>query len=113
MSTTSCNNMCCRSCNDSQEPSFNKTMFGLTRQGCHKTVSVLLLPFLGLPDPQICLQSNISGTLIVHPTTLDELEARLQQIGNEMSQDTIQNLYASMPDRIESCIRARGGTTGY
>ncbi|GFY70538.1 transposable element Tcb2 transposase [Trichonephila inaurata madagascariensis] len=24
---------------------------GLTRQGCHKTVFVLLLPFFGLPDP--------------------------------------------------------------
>ncbi|GFV83272.1 hypothetical protein TNCV_1899981 [Trichonephila clavipes] len=29
-----------------------------------------------------------------------------------MSQDIIQNLYASMPDRIASCIRARGGSTG-
>ncbi|GFU23958.1 transposable element Tcb2 transposase [Trichonephila clavipes] len=27
----------------------------------HKTVSALLLPFLGLPDPQNCLQSSISG----------------------------------------------------
>ncbi|GFT87741.1 uncharacterized protein TNCV_4000931 [Trichonephila clavipes] len=26
----------------------------------HKTVSVLLLPFLGLRDPQICFQSSIS-----------------------------------------------------
>ncbi|GFV37311.1 transposable element Tcb2 transposase [Trichonephila clavipes] len=34
-----------------QRPFFNKTMLGLTRQGCHKTVSALLLPFLGLPDP--------------------------------------------------------------
>ncbi|GFT13333.1 transposable element Tcb2 transposase [Trichonephila clavipes] len=32
---------------------FNKTMLSLTQQGCHKTVSALLLPFLGLPDPQI------------------------------------------------------------
>ncbi|GFY08805.1 uncharacterized protein TNCV_4659981 [Trichonephila clavipes] len=29
----------------------------------HKTVSALLLPFLGLPDPQICLQLNISGII--------------------------------------------------
>ncbi|GFX90832.1 transposable element Tcb2 transposase [Trichonephila clavipes] len=27
----------------------------LTRQGCHNTVSALLLPLLGLADPQICL----------------------------------------------------------
>ncbi|GFW56348.1 uncharacterized protein TNCV_2088571 [Trichonephila clavipes] len=58
----SCNHMCSHSCNGSQEPFFNKTMLGLTRQGCHKTVSALLLFFLGLPDPQVCLQLSISGT---------------------------------------------------
>ncbi|GFW77721.1 uncharacterized protein TNCV_134121 [Trichonephila clavipes] len=40
--------------------------------------------------------------------SLNELEARLQQIWNEMSQDIIQNLYTSMPDRIIWCIRSRG-----
>ncbi|GFW91202.1 uncharacterized protein TNCV_3301781 [Trichonephila clavipes] len=30
---TSCNHMCCHSYNGSQEPFFNKTMLGLTRQG--------------------------------------------------------------------------------
>ncbi|GFY18635.1 transposable element Tcb2 transposase [Trichonephila clavipes] len=35
-----------------------------------------------------------------HPTSLNELEARLQQIWNEMSQDVMQNLYVSTPDRI-------------
>ncbi|GFW69671.1 transposable element Tcb2 transposase [Trichonephila clavipes] len=58
-----CNHMCFLSCNGSQEPFFNKTMLGLTRQGCHKTVSTLLLLFLGLPYPQICLQSSISGII--------------------------------------------------
>ncbi|GFV17626.1 transposable element Tcb1 transposase [Trichonephila clavipes] len=51
------------------------------------------------------------GRRVGHLTSLNELEARLQQIWNEMSQDIIQNLYASMPDRIASCIRARGGST--
>ncbi|GFU17292.1 transposable element Tcb2 transposase [Trichonephila clavipes] len=60
MSMTSCNHMCCHSFNGSKEPFFNKTMLGLTRQGCHKTVSTLLLHFLGLPDSQICIQSSIS-----------------------------------------------------
>ncbi|GFV56402.1 transposable element Tcb1 transposase [Trichonephila clavipes] len=86
---------------------FNKAMLGLTRQGCHKTVSALLLPYLGLPDPQIYLRR------VGHPTSLNELGARLKQIRNEMSQDIIQNLYASMHDRIASCIHARGGSTGY
>ncbi|GFW21583.1 uncharacterized protein TNCV_4280981 [Trichonephila clavipes] len=48
------------------------------------------------------------GQRVGHPTSLNELEARLQQIWNEMSQDIIQDLYASMPDRIASCIHARG-----
>ncbi|GFU18892.1 uncharacterized protein TNCV_1086201 [Trichonephila clavipes] len=61
MSMISCNNMCCN--NGSQEPFFNKTMLRLTRQGCHKTVSALLLPFLGLLDPQIRLQSSVSGII--------------------------------------------------
>ncbi|GFX54435.1 transposable element Tcb1 transposase [Trichonephila clavipes] len=51
--------------------------------------------------------------LFEHPTSLNELEARLQKIWNEMFQVIIQNLYASMSDGIASCIRARGGSTGY
>ncbi|GFV48793.1 hypothetical protein TNCV_3705241 [Trichonephila clavipes] len=43
-----------------------------------------------------------------HPTSLNELEARVQQIWNEMSQDIIQNLYAPMLDCIAPCIRTRG-----
>ncbi|GFW80955.1 transposable element Tcb2 transposase [Trichonephila clavipes] len=42
---------------------FQQDNAGLTHQGCHKTVSTLLLPFLGLLDPQICLQSSISGII--------------------------------------------------
>ncbi|GFV73708.1 transposable element Tcb1 transposase [Trichonephila clavipes] len=53
------------------------------------------------------------GRRVGHPTSLNELEAKLQQILNEMSQDIIQILYASMPDRIALCIRARRDSTGY
>ncbi|GFX68761.1 uncharacterized protein TNCV_4070051 [Trichonephila clavipes] len=49
---TSCNHMCCHSCNGSQEPFFNNTMLGLKQQGYHKSVSPLLLSFLGLPIPR-------------------------------------------------------------
>ncbi|GFY31674.1 transposable element Tcb2 transposase [Trichonephila clavipes] len=35
------------------------------------------------------------------------VEARLQQVGNEMSQDILRNLYASRAARIASCIRAK------
>ncbi|GFV53856.1 hypothetical protein TNCV_4209071 [Trichonephila clavipes] len=91
------------SCNGSHEPFLTKTMFDLTRQRCHKTVSALLLPFFGKFDPQICLQSytwDHLGQRVGHHMSFNELEAKLQQIWNEMSQDIISNLYASMPDRF-------------
>ncbi|GFV98329.1 transposable element Tcb2 transposase [Trichonephila clavipes] len=64
MSMTFFNHKCCHSCNGSQEPFFNETMLGLTWQGCHKTVSTLLLSLLGLPDSQICRQSSISEIIL-------------------------------------------------
>ncbi|GFW13607.1 uncharacterized protein TNCV_1210731 [Trichonephila clavipes] len=113
MSKTSCNHMCCHSCNAFQEPFFNKTMLGLTRQGCHKTSTTLPWP---AQSPYLSPIKHIwyhLGRQKGHPTSLNELEARLQQIWNEMSQDILQNLYASMPDLIASCIRARGVSAGY
>ncbi|GFU58929.1 uncharacterized protein TNCV_4732091 [Trichonephila clavipes] len=109
---TSCDRMRFASCNGSKEPFFNKSSPDFTQQGCHKTVSSLLLPFLGLPDPHICLQSNISGIIWGGELCIPR-EARLQKIWNKKSQDIMQNLFASMPDRIASCICARGGSTGY
>ncbi|GFV50640.1 transposable element Tcb2 transposase [Trichonephila clavipes] len=52
------------------------------------------------------------GRRVGHPTSLNELEARLQKIWNKMSQDIILNLHASMLDRIASFIHARRGSTG-
>ncbi|GFW75561.1 transposable element Tcb1 transposase [Trichonephila clavipes] len=72
--------------------------------------TVTALPWPARP-PDLSLIKHIwdhLGRRVAHPTSLSELEARLQQIWNEMSQDIIQNLYASMPDRIASCICARG-----
>ncbi|GFV68012.1 transposable element Tcb1 transposase [Trichonephila clavipes] len=54
--------------------------------------------------------SDHLGWRVGHLTSLNELETRLHQIWNEMSQEIIQNLYTSMPDRIASCIRATGGS---
>ncbi|GFT91639.1 uncharacterized protein TNCV_686671 [Trichonephila clavipes] len=102
---TSCQDMCCHSWNGSQELFFNKTMFGFTWQGCHKTVSADLSPNEHIWDHL--------GRRVGHPTSLNELEARLQQIWYEMSQDIIQSLHASMPNRIALCIHARGGSTRY
>ncbi|GFX46860.1 transposable element Tcb1 transposase [Trichonephila clavipes] len=79
-------------------------------QDCRLTVTTLL-------DTQICLQSSVSGDhlgrRIGHLTSFNELEARLQKIWDKMSEDIIQNLYASMPYRIAPCVRSSGGSTGY
>ncbi|GFY24322.1 transposable element Tcb1 transposase [Trichonephila clavipes] len=82
-------------------------------QDCLSTVITLLWP-ARFPDlsPVEHIWDHL-GWRVGHSTSLNELEARLQQIWNEMSQDIKQNLYGSMPDRIASCIRARGGSTGY
>ncbi|GFV62248.1 transposable element Tcb1 transposase [Trichonephila clavipes] len=77
-------------------------------QDCFPTVTTLSWPSRS-PDlsPIEPIWDHL-GQRVGHPTSLNELEARLQQIWNEMSQDIIQNLYVSMPDHIASCIRARG-----
>ncbi|GFT79345.1 uncharacterized protein TNCV_3275711 [Trichonephila clavipes] len=97
--------MRCHSCNGFQEPCCNKTILVLTRQGCHKTV---LFPYL---SPIEYIWDHL-GRRVRHSMSLNELEASLQQIRNEMSQDIIQILYASMPDRVASCIRTRGVQKG-
>ncbi|GFX36617.1 transposable element Tcb2 transposase [Trichonephila clavipes] len=65
-------------------------------QDCLRTVTTL--PWLARsPDlsPIEHIWDNL-GRRLGHPTSLNELEARLQQILNEMSQDIKQNLYASL-----------------
>ncbi|GFT68550.1 transposable element Tcb1 transposase [Trichonephila clavipes] len=81
-------------------------------QDCLRTVTTLTWPAL---SPELSLIEHIwyhLGRRVGHPTSLNEQEARLQQIWNEMSQD-IQNFYASMPHRIASCNRARESSTEY
>ncbi|GFT53216.1 transposable element Tcb1 transposase [Trichonephila clavipes] len=69
---------------------------------------------LACPIPRFVSNRAYLGTFgTASSSSLNEVEARLQQIWNEMFQDIIQNLYASMPDRIASCIRAKGASTGY
>ncbi|GFU05957.1 transposable element Tcb2 transposase [Trichonephila clavipes] len=82
-------------------------------QDCLCTVTNLSWPTLSSDLSPIEHIWDHLGWRVGHPTILNELEARLQQIWNEMSQDIVQNLYASMPDRLATCIRARGGSTGY
>ncbi|GFU09246.1 transposable element Tcb1 transposase [Trichonephila clavipes] len=82
-------------------------------QDCFHTVTTLLWP---ARSPDLSPIKHIwdhLGRRVGHPTSLNELEARLQQIWNEMSEDIIQNLHASMFDRIALCIHARKGSTVY
>ncbi|GFX30519.1 hypothetical protein TNCV_3461701 [Trichonephila clavipes] len=86
-------------------------------QGCHNTATTTLLHFPGLLDSQICHQSSISEIIwdgkVGQPTSLIELEVRLQQLWNGISQEIIRNLYVSIPARIASCIHARRCPTEY
>ncbi|GFV67644.1 transposable element Tcb2 transposase [Trichonephila clavipes] len=71
-------------------------------QDCLRTVTTLPWP---TQSPDLSPIEHIwdhLGRRVGHPTSLNELEIRLQQIWNEMSQDIMQNLHASMPDRIAS-----------
>ncbi|GFU71183.1 transposable element Tcb1 transposase [Trichonephila clavipes] len=77
-----------------------------------RTVTTLPWPALSLGLSPIEHIWDHLGRGVGHPTSLNELETRLLQIWNEMSQDIIQNLYASMSDDIASCIRARGASAG-
>ncbi|GFY01221.1 transposable element Tcb1 transposase [Trichonephila clavipes] len=76
-----------------------------------RTVTILPWPALSPDLSPIAHIWDHLGWRVGHPMSLNELEATLQQIWNEMSQDIIQKLYASMFDRIASCIRARRGST--
>ncbi|GFV88340.1 transposable element Tcb2 transposase [Trichonephila clavipes] len=64
-------------------------------QDCLRTVTTLPWP---ARSPHLSPIEHIwdhLGRRVGHPTSLNELEARLQQIWSEMSQNIIQNLYAS------------------
>ncbi|GFV12401.1 transposable element Tcb2 transposase [Trichonephila clavipes] len=116
ISMTTFNHMFCHSGNGSQEPFFSKTMawpyMARVSQVCLCTVTTIPWP---AQSPDLSPIEHIwdhLGRRVGHLTSLNEPEARLQQIWNEMSHDIMQNLYDSMPDRIASCYHARGRSTG-
>ncbi|GFV96743.1 transposable element Tcb1 transposase [Trichonephila clavipes] len=97
------------------EPFFNKPMLGHTARlpkDCLHHITTLPWPAQSPDLSPITHILNHVGWQVGQPTSLGELEARLQQLRNEMSQDSIRNLYASMPPtRIAPCIPARRGPT--
>ncbi|GFV17671.1 transposable element Tcb1 transposase [Trichonephila clavipes] len=75
-------------------------------QYCLRSINTLPCP---VQSPDLSPIEHIwdhLGWQVGQPTSLVELEARLQQLWNEISQDIKRNLYVSMPARIASCIRA-------
>ncbi|GFU15666.1 retrovirus-related Pol polyprotein from transposon 17.6 [Trichonephila clavipes] len=108
--------MCCHSCNGFQEPFFKqdnaRPPTAKVSQDYLRTVATLPWP-VQTPDwsPIKHIWDHLEWR-VGHRTKLNELEVRLQQIWNEMSQDIIQNLYASMSYRIALRIRARGVQQG-
>ncbi|GFX14620.1 transposable element Tcb2 transposase [Trichonephila clavipes] len=73
-------------------------MLGLTHQDCLRTVTTLPWPIRSPDLTPIKHIWDILGRRVGNPMSLKELDARLQQIWNEMSPINIQNLYASTPD---------------
>ncbi|GFS60716.1 transposable element Tcb1 transposase [Trichonephila clavipes] len=65
-------------------------------QDCIRTVTTL--PYPARPSDLSPIEHiwYHLGWRVGHPMRFNELEAKLQQIWNEMSQDIIQNLYASI-----------------
>ncbi|GFT06527.1 transposable element Tcb2 transposase [Trichonephila clavipes] len=81
-------------------------------QNCLRTITSLPWPALS-PDlsPIEHIWDHL-GWRVEHPTSLNELEAGLQQIWNEMSQDIIQKLYTSMPDLSHRAFALEGVQQG-
>ncbi|GFU38549.1 transposable element Tcb2 transposase [Trichonephila clavipes] len=92
---TSCNHMCCHSCNGSQEPFQQANARSLTTrvsQDCLHTVATLPWHAGSLDLSPIEHIWDRLERRFGYPMSLNELEARLQQIWNELYQDIIQNL---------------------
>ncbi|GFX65031.1 transposable element Tcb1 transposase [Trichonephila clavipes] len=82
-------------------------------QDCLHTVTTLSSPALSPNLSPIEHSWDHLGRQVGYPTSLNKIEAGLQQMWSEMSHVIIQNLYALMPDRVASCIRARKCSIGY
>lgn len=59
------------------------------------------------------LGRRLRDSYSIPPTNLGELSQRLTDQWNRMDQASIDRLCDSMPQRLEACIRARGGHTQY
>lgn len=56
---------------------------------------------------------DMMGRRLHLPRNVDDLVRQLERIWQEIPQETIRELYRSMPRRVAACIQARGGSTPY
>lgn len=94
-----------------QQAFFNKIILDHKQQGYHRNTSGLLAPYTGLSLSLYLTQLehvwDQLGRQVGEPMCLAELESWLEELWNEMTQDTIRNLHASIPIRFVCCIKAR------
>ncbi|GFV28289.1 uncharacterized protein TNCV_2369601 [Trichonephila clavipes] len=92
------------------------TILGLIRQEYRMTVSALLIPFLGLLDPKFFSNRAYLNSFETASWTYHLFE-RIRGKGTAKMERNVSGhhteQYASILDRIASCIRAREGSTGY
>ncbi|GFV45313.1 uncharacterized protein TNCV_2037661 [Trichonephila clavipes] len=81
------------------DPWHHDSLAARVSQDCLRTVATLLWPSRSPnPSPIEHIWDHL-GRQVGRPMSFNELEARLQQIWNEMSQDIIQNLYPIVHSR--------------
>ncbi|GFW56873.1 transposable element Tc1 transposase [Trichonephila clavipes] len=74
----------------------------------------LIKHFLGQPDPSpIEHVWNMMGRRLHLPGNVDDLARQLEQIWQEIPQETIRVIYHSMSRLMAACIQVKGGSTPY
>ncbi|GFY33942.1 endonuclease-reverse transcriptase [Trichonephila clavipes] len=113
---TSCNHMCCHSCNGSRIHFSTRQCSASHAKGVTRLSPHYYYPSLACPIPRFFSNQAYLGSFGTASWASHEfVRTRGKVTANKerkMSHDIIQNLYASMTDQIASCIRARGGSTG-
>ncbi|GFV69237.1 transposable element Tcb1 transposase [Trichonephila clavipes] len=78
------------------------------------SVMMLIKHFLGQPDPSpIETVWDMMGRRLHLPGNVDDLSRQLEQIWQEIPQETIRILYHSLSRRVATFIQARSGSTPY
>ena len=80
---------------------------------CLQACQTLLWPARSLDHSPIEHVWDMMGRRSHLARNVDDLIRQLERIWQEISQETIRELYRSMPRRVAACIQVRGGSTPY